>query len=611
MKTRREFLKSSVKTTLAVLTASKASLSSPSAYGQFLSNSLWRTKKKFIASFGFGVYGTSSDGLKFDYAKLPPVTSNANDGCSYDEIVWTGSTYLAFGGGGGGYATATALNGTWTARTLPWDDTGVSTAIVAGSLVFALSDDGKKAAISSDTVNWTSSSLPTSETWSSVAWNGTVFCIISGTDKVATSPDGFTWTLRNVPESHFWAEIIWNGSVFCMTPFESDRAATSPDGITWTMRTLPQSNYWDALTLRGTTIYACGTNMNVVAYSSDNGATWSTASLSMFAYDIASSPTITLTVTGASIQRSTDGTTFSFASASGGVPFKVRYVNGFFVGLSIQSSGQNGITYSTTGATGSWTGRAMPYLRSSGQFNALASNGNRYCLVSNANNVSLVSTDGKVWTSGTLPSIANWSLLASNGTGFVAVATGSTSAATSSDGITWTARTLPSSGAWIDLAWNGNVYCLIASSGTVALTSPDGVTWTSRTIPSGSWKQIVWNGSLFCVIGGTTTTALTSPDGITWTSRTLPVSASWTLLTWTGKMFYAFTVTGPVAISPDGITWTAGTNLPAFTPSNAVWNNNKLIVYTYNPYVTHDGTSWAQYPSQLRNNVKKIIPVLP
>ena len=131
---------------------------------------------------------------------------------------------------------------------------------------------------SKDFGNWVARTLPSSVTWNSVAWNGTVFCAIAGgpSTSAATSPDGVTWTPQTLPVSATWQAIAWNGTVFCAIAgggTSSSIAATSPDGVTWTQQAMPVSTTWYAICWNGTVFCAVANNTAIVATSS-NGASW-------------------------------------------------------------------------------------------------------------------------------------------------------------------------------------------------------------------------------------------------------------------------------------------------------------------------------------------------
>jgi len=151
-------------------------------------------------------------------------------------------------------------------------------AIPYGSTVCATSTNG---------LDWTEGTI-TSEGWSSVAWNGTVFCAVAGvlgeTTSAATSTDGLSWTSRTLPASKRWMGIAWNGTVFCAvsgySTESSNVCAVSSDGITWEAKTLPDTCTWSDICANGTTFCAVGwdytnaPNTTVVAISTDHGENW-------------------------------------------------------------------------------------------------------------------------------------------------------------------------------------------------------------------------------------------------------------------------------------------------------------------------------------------------
>lgn len=123
----------------------------------------------------------------------------------------------------------------------------------------------------------------TSQNWSAVCWNGSVFCAVaSGSVKVATSPDGRAWTVRdNMPSAANWNGIAWNGTVFCAISTGAAVAATSPDGITWTARTLPASAPWNNIVWAPSLNLFCAISSSLSGYAgtSPDGETWTLRSL--------------------------------------------------------------------------------------------------------------------------------------------------------------------------------------------------------------------------------------------------------------------------------------------------------------------------------------------
>ncbi len=127
---------------------------------------------------------------------------------------------------------------------------------------------------------WSQISMPSSATWVSVCWNGTVFvCFGNGSDKAATSTDGLVWTARTMPSSANWVRCIWNGSVFCVTTTGSNKCATSADGISWTAGTMPSTSNWSLLSWNGAVFCSVAPSTTKAATSSD-GLTWTARTIS-------------------------------------------------------------------------------------------------------------------------------------------------------------------------------------------------------------------------------------------------------------------------------------------------------------------------------------------
>lgn len=104
-------------------------------------------------------------------------------------------------------------------------------------------------------------------------------------NQVATSADGLTWVLRSLGVvSEELSNPVWTGTHFCIVG--TSNAYYSTDGITWLSAALGFSvsfvsnEVWPALCLVGTRVVGVWPNFesSVIAYSDDNGATWTVAS---------------------------------------------------------------------------------------------------------------------------------------------------------------------------------------------------------------------------------------------------------------------------------------------------------------------------------------------
>lgn len=130
---------------------------------------------------------------------------------------------------------------------------------------------------SSDCVNWTQRTMPSSNTLANVIWANNLFVAVGHSGLIVTSPDGITWTQRTsgTTTANLY-DIAWTGSQFIITgshgyirtsttglawipkasgttsygfkgiaysdsihvAVSNGRASTSPDGSTWTFRTV-------------------------------------------------------------------------------------------------------------------------------------------------------------------------------------------------------------------------------------------------------------------------------------------------------------------------------------------------------------------------------------
>jgi len=231
--------------------------------------------------------------------------------------------------------------------------------------------------------------------------------------------------------------------------------ATSEDGILWTTRAslMPSAANWSAMTAGlfddGSTVgkvsrfvAVAGTAANTTAAYSEDGITWSAASI------VTSATWVDVAFGGFSTQK--------FVAISSDVT-TVR----------VSNDGENWDQTGTLTTTG---------------FTAIAYGKNRFVAIKSGSSVSNYSTTGTgTWTAGALPSSSNWNSVAYGNNRFVAVSnTSGTIAAYSLDGITWTASTLPSTAQWTKVTYGQGVF-LAVSTTTAAATSPDGVTWTART----------------------------------------------------------------------------------------------------------------------------------
>lgn len=127
---------------------------------------------------------------------------------------------------------------------------------------------------STDGINWTGYSMPTTGTYS-CAWNGSVFCAVKyGSTQAYTSSDGFTWSSRTLNLSANWSDIVWDGTNFIAIASDNVQTIKSLDGITWSNGgSLTETPFYYAATDGAGTIVAIdgGNDINT---SVDGGVNW-------------------------------------------------------------------------------------------------------------------------------------------------------------------------------------------------------------------------------------------------------------------------------------------------------------------------------------------------
>lgn len=291
---------------------------------------------------------------------------------------------------------------------------------------------GTRAMTSADGIAWSSGTIA-AKGWQKVAWGAGAALFVavanSGTDRVATSTDGSTWTTRTPSADNPWLDVVWStnlGIFVAVANSGTNRVMTSLNGITWTGRSVPSSTW--------------------------RGVEWSPG-LNIFA---------AVGSTGPASQRvmtSSDGTSWSFATASSG--------NGW---------------------------KALAWSPGLNLFAAVSTNG--------TGDRVMTSTDGTSWTSRTSAEDNTWNDIAWSPAGsgiFVAVASSGTNRVmTSTNGTSWTTRSVPAN-TWQSVVWSPVLVLFIAVASFDAgagevMTSPDGITWTSQAgISNDNWQGIAVN----------------------------------------------------------------------------------------------------------------------
>jgi hypothetical protein len=384
-------------------------------------------------------------------------------------------------------------------------------------------------------------------------------------------------------------------------------AYSADDGITWTgLGTNIFSDYARGVAWNGTRWVAVGKGTNSIAYSSD-GITW----------------------TGSTDLTGVAGSSTNIFSGDGR---GVAWNGSIWVAV---GEGTNTIAYSSDGI--SWN----PIVGSTSIFSnygkGIAWNGTMWVAVGSGDDNSIAySSDGITWYGATDSSGAQGSSkniffvglsVEWNGIRWVAVGGGGNTIAYSSDGITWTPSTTIFDGEGVGVAWNGIRWVAVGSNGpssilnTIAYSS-DGITWTpvisSADIFSFTGYGVAWNGSIWVAVGAGTNSIAYSSDGITWTGLGTNIFS----LRGNGVAFNTLrqhTITFPsnllvavgqgtntIAYSNDGITWTGlGSSIFSQVGSCVAWNGKIWVAFgigTNSIAYSSDGINWTGLGTSIFSN---------
>ena len=515
-------------------------------------------------------------------------TNSSDFGIAFSDVIHDGVKFIAIAGRNATTTTfyhSRAPEAGWTSGSLPSSSTWSAIAYGRGAYVAIAGGSAAetKAAYSADGITWTATTIA-SAAWSSVAYGEGLFVAVAGdqtgaTTTFATSADGLTWTSRTMPIAERWTRVKFANGMFIAIAGgiggTSRRVAYSYDGINWQLSSMPQEAKWiDLEYANGLWVAIAGynTGYDFVA-TSTNGIDWQYVPLN-------------------NPYGSTGSDTGSFTLR----PTGIAYGAGKWVISHGGGSSLNNLYYSYDGIT--WSLGVNP--NQSGYFHSMMYNGsNTYIAISGSPNGStsngvLSSTDGFNWlTSNTMPSTGytfargavgnGWFVTARNNTGNFATRT--------RDGIRWEQTSLPQS-FWADVTFDNNRYMAVAGSQTVTnmlAYSDDGITWTSSIFPvSSRWTRVRFGNGVWIAIageGGTTNIAARSTDnGLTWARITLPGTLSWNGLAYSSTLGMWVAVAGigsattSYAVSfDDGITWQLRTMPTSANWSSVVWTGTNFV----------------------------------
>ena len=415
----------------------------------------------------------------------------------------------------------------------------------------------------------------TSGSFSSVAWSGTEFVVVSRGGTVMTSMDGMNWRKQVIDGYPNFSDVIATDTGFVAVG--DCLVSVSRDGLSWPINRLPGPRCGlKSIAKNGAALVAVA-NGGAVFVSQDGGVTWSQGD----------SGTVSDLVRVVS-----DGSQFVAVTS---------------LGFTLQSA--DGLAWS----------RELPL--NNGLLNwTLVWNGTNY--VGLGRTSALVSANGSDWRElgpsfGALRSdYSNKSISGIAWNGAQYVASQQDALLSSSDALTWT-ETFDAFGYSHPLSkaiWDGEKFLALAdqgyrgSQGLVVMTSLDGITWQKYETGmfAGELNAVASSGAIYVAVGGfPSTTVFTSVDTRAWASQSVPDVGTLLDVVWGAAGFVAIGYQGIIR-STDGVNWEvvySGANVDA-----AIWTGSQYVVVGYEGILltSSDAVTWRRTvidpadPSQLQ-----------
>lgn len=192
-------------------------------------------------------------------------------------ITYGGGKFVAVGTGNSAYYSTTGAS--WSTGTLPSSETWYSVAHGNGGYVAVARGGINTGAFSADGVTWSSITLPYTTDWSSVTYGAGKYVALSDFG-AAYSSNGTSWTASgSMPYAHTWKSIKYGNNRFvAIADDNTSEAAYSIDGDTWYACSLPNPSSWNSLGY-GQGVFLAASFAGQVA-SSEDGITWTSRLIS-------------------------------------------------------------------------------------------------------------------------------------------------------------------------------------------------------------------------------------------------------------------------------------------------------------------------------------------
>jgi len=186
-----------------------------------------------------------------------------------------------------GYISSDGVN--WSTTSLPSTSTYWESITFGNGRFVAIANfwynTGTGSVVSADGLTWSASDLPKGNIWQSVAFGNGVFLALDGNTHSAISHDGVSWSVYNSAPTGLSRSVYGNG-VFLALDTAGD-CATSTDGIVWTYHG-PTGSQGSIAFGNGTFVVASGGLHSLNTLTSKDGITWTryTAAVTPFSVQV-------------------------------------------------------------------------------------------------------------------------------------------------------------------------------------------------------------------------------------------------------------------------------------------------------------------------------------
>jgi hypothetical protein len=213
----------------------------------------------------------------------------------------------------------------------------------------------------------------------------------------------------------------------------------------------------------------------------------------------------------------------------------------------------------------------------------------------------IYSSNGTIWSQGTISSSADWEGIVYGKGKFVATASNTGKIAYSTDGMNWT-EIAPTNLSLESVTYGNGTFVAVVgqnSSGQnsdKAIYSIDGVNWNETPISNATyWENVTYGNGMFVAIGQNSNVIAYSADGITWNSTTISSNISLYGIAYGNGRFVAVG-NNVLAYSSNGINWTISTTaIPGSTTWRGIIHRDGKFVAVGNNAAAYsiDGATWT------------------